>query len=52
MFRESIGEYKLNMYLNRKQYRILLKAMKKKNKNVHDQRNLNWAQRKTEETNV
>lgn len=56
MFRESIGEYKLNRYMNRKEYRALLKAMKKKDKNIYDQSILNWAElnskRQSEEANV
>lgn len=45
MFRESVGDYKLNRYMNRKEFRSLMKAMKKKNPNQYDQVFLNWVER-------
>ena len=51
MFRQSIGEYKLNQYINRKDYRAMLKAMKKKDKNIYDQAVLNWLNRKSKNVN-
>jgi hypothetical protein len=47
MFRESIGNYKLNRYMNRKEFRALMKAIKKKNPNQYDQAMLNWASQRS-----
>jgi hypothetical protein len=45
MFRESIGDYKINRYMNREEFRFLMRSLKKKDKNRYDQRVENWAQR-------
>ena len=45
MFRETIGDYKFNRYINRADYRALMRAMKKKNKNQYDQAQVNWLEK-------
>jgi hypothetical protein len=47
MFRETVGDYKVNAYINRSNYRALLKAMKKKDKNQYDTAQINWLERMT-----
>jgi hypothetical protein len=45
MFRETIGNYKFNRYLNRKDYRALIRAMKKKEKNQYDLAQVKWLEK-------